>query len=91
MCYLGNYLGRSHFGPKRSNLHHISPFFSNDALHRPQKTARLALICLLFGLKTADLISYFVWDTQIVFDPDANVKKNESAKEPSGRKPNLKG
>jgi hypothetical protein len=33
----GNYLGCSHFGPKRSIFHHPAPLFSADALHRLQK------------------------------------------------------
>jgi hypothetical protein len=39
-------------------LRHTSPFFSSDAPHRTKKLARLALNCLLFSLKIADLNSY---------------------------------
>jgi hypothetical protein len=53
-----NCLGRSRFGPKRPILRHTSPIFSSDAPHRTQKLARLALNCLFFSPKTADLNSY---------------------------------
>jgi uncharacterized protein YfaT (DUF1175 family) len=53
-----NCLGSSRFGPKRPLDRHTSPIFSSDTLHRTRKLARLALNCLVFGLKTADLNSY---------------------------------